>query len=125
MRTPFVRRAALVTALAVCGTVAAAYGSNIAHAAPAEGTVAAQIDTFQFKPHGIEVKVGAKIVWTNNDDVTHTVTSGTPEQRSELFNSTLNGKGAKFEYTITRAAATITYFCARHPHMRGEITVRE
>ena len=124
MRTRFARTAALIAALGVCTGVVTALASRSAQAAPAETVVAAQIDTFQFTPRELDVKVGAKIVWTNHDDVTHTVTSGTPEQRSEMFNGTLNGKGAKFEYATTRAT-TIAYFCARHPHMRGEITVRE
>jgi plastocyanin len=124
MAARFTRIAALVMVFGFCTGAAAAWESRLAHAASAETVVAAQIDTFQFKPREIEAKVGAKIVWTNNDDVTHTVTSGTPEQRSELFNSTLSGKGTKFEYVLSRSAK-ITYFCARHPHMRGEITVRD
>jgi len=121
--TRFTRTAALAVALGLGAGMAVA-GPRFAQAAPAEPVVAAEIDTFQFKPREIEVKVGTKLVWTNNDDVTHTVTSGTPEQRSDLFNGTLNGKGTKFELALIRAG-TITYFCARHPHMRGEIKVRE
>jgi plastocyanin len=103
----------------------------VLHAAPsvlqaaqptAEATVS--IDTFQFKPSPLEAKTGTRVVWTNNDDVTHTVTSGTPDRRTGLFNSTLGGKGVKFEFTFTRAG-TYAYFCSRHPHMRGEITVQD
>jgi plastocyanin len=119
------RTAALMVALGLgTGMTAAHVGPRLAHAAPAASTAAAEIDTFQFKPREIEVQAGTRIVWTNNDDVTHTVTSGTPEQRSDLFNGTLPGKGTKFEFTLTRTG-TFTYFCARHPHMRGEIKVRE
>jgi plastocyanin len=124
MTMRFAYVALLVTAVGLAAGIAAAFGPRLAHAAAADAAVAAQIDTFQFKPRAVEAKAGAKIVWTNNDDVTHTVTSGTPEQHSDLFNGTLNGKGTTFEYAPARVGS-IVYFCARHPHMRGEITVRE
>jgi plastocyanin len=106
----FVRTAALVAALGLGTGMAASIGglplSDAAAAAPvepAESTAAAEIDTFQFKPRSLEVKAGTKVVWTNMDDVTHTVTSGTPEQRSTMFDSTLNGKGTKFGFTFRKA----------------------
>jgi plastocyanin len=83
---------------------------------------AVTVEGFSFKPQTLEVKVGAKVTWTNNDDVTHTATSGTPDQRTNEFNQTLQGKGAKFEFTFSKAGK-FTYFCARHNSMRGEITV--
>lgn len=123
------RRISRTTALAAVLGLAAmlagfAAGFRIAQAAPANQPAAAAIDTFQFKPRELEVKVGTKVVWTNHDDVTHTVTSGTPEQRTEMFNTTLNGKGTTFEFTFARVG-TFTYFCNRHQQMRGEIQVKE
>jgi plastocyanin len=113
---------------AVLGTVVLAggfiAGLHVAQAAPSIQIATAAIESFQFKPGQIEVKVGTNVVWTNNDDATHTVTSGTPDQRNDLFNATLSGKGASFEFTFTKAG-TFTYFCDRHQRMRGEITVKE
>ena len=80
------------------------------------------IKTFQFKPSPIEVKAGARVTWTNTDDITHTVTSGTPESRDGQFNSPLSGKGATFSFTFPKAG-TYSYFCDRHQSMRGEIRV--
>ena len=31
-----------------------------------------------YSPNPVEVKVGQKVIWTNDDSVQHTVTSGTP-----------------------------------------------
>ena len=59
----------------------------------------------------------------NADDITHTVTSGTPENRDGQFNTPLPGKGTTFSFTFSRAG-TYTYFCDRHQSMRGEIRVK-
>jgi plastocyanin len=120
-----VRTAARVVgaAAALCAALAlAAPGPAPAAQVPEPGAVA--VDTFQFKPARLEIRTGARVAWTNHDDVTHTVTSGTPERRVDLFNQTLSGKDAKVEFTFTRAGA-VAYFCNRHPHMRGEIVVRD
>jgi plastocyanin len=37
------------------------------------------IQTFQFQPTPLAVKAGTLVTWTNNDDIEHTVTAGTPE----------------------------------------------
>jgi plastocyanin len=96
-----------------------------AASAPAGGdsgpTIA--IQTFQFTPSPLEVRTGTKITWVNRDEITHTVTSGTPENRDGRFDSPLEGKGAAFSATLDRPG-TYTYFCNRHQSMRGEIHVR-
>src|SRR5262245_1203453 len=43
------------------------------------------IQLFQFKPVPLEVKAGTPVTWTNQDDILHTVTSGSPEQRDHRF----------------------------------------
>lgn len=120
-----VRSAARVVVAAAALAAALALGApKPAPAAQASEPMAVAVDTFQFKPARVELRTGARVVWTNHDDVTHTVTSGTAERRVDLFNQTLPGKDAKFEFTFTRAGA-VAYFCNRHPHMRGEIVVRD
>jgi plastocyanin len=84
---------------------------------------AVTIEAFQFKPKDLDIKAEAKVAWTNDDDVTHTVTSGTPDRRTEMFNASLNGKGARFDFTFTKTG-TYHYFCNRHQQMRGAITVK-
>jgi plastocyanin len=96
--------------------------SNVqAAAAPPDGAVT--IEGFQFAPKTLEVRPGTKVVWTNNDTVTHTVTSGTPDRKTDTFDRILQGKGVKFEFTFAQAG-TFAYFCARHNSMRGEVVVK-
>ena len=102
-------------------------GSASSSRSDSEGTggkgAAVTIQTFQFQPVPLAVKAGTRVTWTNNDDIEHTVTSGTPESRNGRFNSPLEGKGATFSFTFTEAG-TYPYFCDRHNHMRGEIHVK-
>jgi plastocyanin len=44
--------------------------------APVEVTVR----TFTFGPKVLEIAPGATVVWTNADDIEHTVTSGAPDR---------------------------------------------
>jgi plastocyanin len=75
-----------------------------------------------------EVKVGQKVVWTNNDSVQHTITSGTtgsPDSGKE-FDSGLTkllSKGDTFEHTFA-AAGEFPYYCQLHPQMSGKIVVK-
>lgn len=93
-----------------------------------QGTTAsrepARVDlkTFQFTPDTLRVSAGTTVRWTNQDDIEHTVTAGTPSKRNASFNATLAKKGATAERTFDRAG-TFTYFCDRHQFMRGTITV--
>jgi len=80
------------------------------------------IQTFQFQPGDLTVRAGTRVTWTNQDQIAHTVTSGTPESRDGKFDSPLNGQGAKFSFTFSQAG-THPYFCNRHQSMRGQIRV--
>jgi plastocyanin len=88
-----------------------------------DGNASVTIRTFQFRPTPIEVRAGAGVTWTNQDDILHTITSGTPESRDLRFEAPLDGKGASSTMTFTQAGI-YPYFCERHPSMRGEIRVR-
>ena len=88
-----------------------------------DGNMSVTIQTFQFRPTPVEVRTGTPVTWTNQDDILHTVTSGTPESRSHRFEAPLDGKGASSTMTFTQAGI-YPYFCDRHQSMRGEIRVR-
>jgi plastocyanin len=92
--------------------------------APPSGAAKAAVTVqgFQFRPTPLEVKSGTHVTWTNGDDITHTVTSGTPESREGRFASPLPGKGTTFGFTFTEPG-TYPYHCERHQTMRGEIRV--
>jgi plastocyanin len=81
-----------------------------------------EVRVFQFRPGRLETKAGTTVAWTNRDDITHTVTSGTPEARNGHFAQRLDGKGTTTTVEFSRPGA-YPYFCERHPSMRGEIRV--
>jgi plastocyanin len=103
-------------------SAAAVSAGEAGGAAPQIGSTVT-IQTFQFQPKQLEVKTGTQITWVNEDDIRHTVTSGTPENRDGRFDAALAGKSTKFSFTFTQPG-TYTFFCDRHQHMRGEIQVR-
>jgi len=80
------------------------------------------VKTFQFAPDTLRVSVGTIVRWTNQDEIEHRVSAGSPSKRDAAFNATLAKKGATAERTFDRTG-TFTYFCDRHQFMRGTITV--
>ena len=83
----------------------------------------AAIRVFQFQPGVLEVRPGIRVTWTNQDDITHTVTSGMPGSPDGRFDVLLDGKGTTGSATFA-APGVYRYFCARHTSMRGEVVVR-
>ena len=83
----------------------------------------ASIRVFQFQPGALEVRLGTRVTWTNQDDITHTVTSGMPGSPDGRFDVQLDGKGMTGSATFT-APGVYPYFCARHTSMRGAVVVR-
>ena len=103
---------------AACAVVLILAGVSFAAATPSQVSVR----VFQFRPGHLEVKAGTRVTWTNQDDIAHTVTSGTPEQRDGRFNQRLEGASAATTVEF-KAPGVYPYFCDRHPSMRGEIRV--
>ena len=85
------------------------------------GTMVA-ISGYSFNPQTLRVSVGTTVTWTNMDTVAHSVVSGTPNQPSGLFQSSLLGNGQSFSYTFD-TPGTYTYNCGPHPYMTGTIVV--
>jgi plastocyanin len=104
---------ALVLALGLAGPVRS-QGAAVASAA---------IHVFQFQPGALEVHPGTRVTWTNQDDITHTVTSGVPGTPDGRFDVRLAGKGVSGSATFSEPGV-FPYFCARHASMRGEVVVR-
>jgi plastocyanin len=88
---------------------------GIAFADGGDGTV--KIDNFTFMPKNLTVKVGTAVIWTNLDDIPHTVTSTTQQFRSKALDT-----DDKFSFTFS-TPGTYDYFCSLHPHMTGTIVV--
>jgi plastocyanin len=85
--------------------------------------VGAAIRVFQFQPGALQVRAGTRVTWTNQDEITHTVTSGVPGSPDGRFDLSLDGKGTSGSATFP-APGAYPYFCARHPSMRGEVVVQ-
>lgn len=75
------------------------------------------ISNFSYDPKDLEVKVGTTVIWTNLDNVEHTVTAN-----DGSFDSGLFGKDATFSYTF-QTAGSFSYYCIPHPNMVGTVTV--
>lgn len=80
-------------------------------------TFLAEISDFAFMPSEIKIKAGMKIVWTNKDATSHTVTSDTG-----VFSSNLLNQGQSFEFIFTEKG-TYHYYCVPHPFMKGTVIV--
>jgi plastocyanin len=103
------------------GALTLAFG--IVGSAWSEGDVTSRVRVFQFQPGALEVRAGDRITWTNEDDITHTVTSGAPGSPDGRFDIQLAGKGTRGSVRFP-APGAYAYFCAQHPSMRGEVLVR-
>ncbi|HEY6756256.1 MAG TPA: plastocyanin/azurin family copper-binding protein, partial [Nitrososphaera sp.] len=88
---------------------------------------ASSLTNTAYNPNPVQVKVGSKVTWTNNDSQPHTVTSGSNGQPDNKFNSSpdfspLLNPGQTFSFTFTQAG-NYPYFCLVHPNMVGTVNV--
>ncbi len=81
--------------------------------------VAATIKNFAYQPNPIQVAVGTKVTWTNNDATQHTVT-GTDQ--TVIKSPTLN-PGDTYSVTFTKPG-TYDYHCEFHANMHGTVVVK-
>jgi plastocyanin len=85
---------------------------------PSAASAEVKIDNFSFGPQTLTVSVGTTVVWTNRDDIPHTVVS-----TDGVFKSKVRDTDEKFSYTFTKAG-TYPYFCSVHPKMTGKVVVQ-
>jgi plastocyanin len=86
--------------------------------APTGTPVPVKIAQLAFSPASVTVPVGGTVIWTNSDQVEHTVTS---MGRGPLGSATI-GTGGTYSYTFT-TPGTYMYYCAVHPDMMGTVVV--
>lgn len=99
----------------------AAMGTPAASPAAATSNAAAmtvQIKSFAFNPGTVNIAVGTKVTWTNDDSVAHTVTAN-----DGSFDSGQLQPGSSFSHTFSKAS-TIAYHCNNHPNMTATIIVK-
>jgi plastocyanin len=88
--------------------------------APAQGVREVTIKEFKFSPDPVEVKVGQRVLWRNEDSAPHTATA------EGKFDSKKMAEGASFEFTPeAEHVGTIAYVCTIHPSMKGTLEVAE
>jgi plastocyanin len=117
-RAPLALALTTLVALAGCGGGDESSSSSEPATAPQTGTVDVGMNRLKFDPEDITVKTGAKIVWTNRENVPHDVAA----KEGADFKSEVFGQGKTYEYTADQAG-TISYVCTLHPGMDGTITV--
>jgi len=111
---------AVVLVVAGCGgQVSPTPAPTLTPATPAAtpGQANVNIAGLAFVPDKLTVAVGTKVTWTNNDSVTHTVTSD-----DGLFESGNLSRGATFSHTFNQKG-TFDYYCRIHPSMTAQIIV--
>ena len=90
---------------------------------PPQGeTIQATIQNFSLED--LTVRVGDTIVWTQQDQTTHTTTSGLPTVPDGIWDSGFLNNGQTFSFTLTEVG-TFPFYCAIHPSMRATVTVIE
>lgn len=76
------------------------------------------IDNMEFDPEVITIDRGTRVVWDNDDNVDHTVTS----TGYHYFASGILDPNDSYSHTFN-TSGTYTYYCSLHPEMRGTIIV--
>jgi len=85
--------------------------------AASQPNVEVKIDNFSFTPTTITVKTGTQIIWTNADDIPHTVVSDDQSFKSKVLDT-----DEKFTFTASKPG-TYVYLCSIHPKMTGRVVV--
>jgi plastocyanin len=106
--------ALLVLAAPGCGSGGGAGGT--AQALKAGDTIG--MKSFRFKPDHVQVAVGQKVTWHNDEDIRHDVKADS----GASFASGTFGKDGTFSWTPDEAG-TVRYECTLHPGMDGTIDV--
>jgi plastocyanin len=76
------------------------------------------VENFNFTPADLTVPAGTTVVWTNHDDVDHTVTAS-----DNSFSSSSIATDGQFSHTFA-TPGTYSYFCAIHPFMTARVIVQ-
>jgi amicyanin len=92
-------------------------GQAIAADGKQTSAYAVKIDNFSFSPATLTVPTGARVTWTNHDDMPHNVVSSEQKFKSKLLDT-----DDSFSMTFTEPG-TYQYFCGLHPKMVGKIVV--
>lgn len=81
--------------------------------------VKVDIKAFMFGPRDLNVAVGTKVTWVNDDEIPHTVA-----ETHKLFRSGALDTGDSYSW-VFNTPGEYEYFCALHPQMLGKIVVSQ
>lgn len=87
-------------------------------AARSDGGGQITIDNFTFSPAKLTVTKGTEVIWTNHDDIPHTIVLTSNGVRSKALDT-----DKTFSYQFDKAG-TYAYICGLHPHMHGQVVVK-
>ncbi len=107
------------TATSTYSTATATATATASSTAPSP-TVSVDISSSAFNSSDITISAETTVVWTNNDAVTHTVTS---LSGPSSFDSGNLGIGAVYSLKFS-TTGTYTYNCSIHTSMTGRIVVQ-
>ena len=88
-------------------------------ASPAAPGPQVTIAHFAFTPDVLTVPVGTEVVWINQDNIQHTVTS----DDNTTFASSLLGGGDNFSHRFDEPGI-FPYHCSVHPMMTAKVVVQ-
>jgi plastocyanin len=119
-------RTLMLLAIVSLGTLAIASGASnnpdtnqtVSAGSPSSNGTEVKIDNFVFNPAVIVVKAGTKVIWTNKDDIPHTVDSTDGKFKSNALDTE-----DKFEFNFP-APGEYPFFCRMHPKMTGKVVVQ-
>lgn len=80
--------------------------------------VAVSITNYSFQPSVIKIKKGAKVIWKNSDNASHTVTS----DQGKYLDSPLLKQNETYE-KIFDTSGVFRYHCTPHPGMTAAVIV--
>jgi plastocyanin len=108
-------------------------GTGNTASSSADGPVI-ELSRLMYMPATLEIPVGTTVTWTNDESISHTVTSGRPtgvdtgtslrsgEEPDGLFDEQLPKQGDSFTFTYEEPG-TYPYYCDIHKGMNAEIVV--
>jgi plastocyanin len=87
--------------------------------AAAAGATRAEMRTMTFSPKRLEIAAGTTVIWTNNDQLVHTVTADDGSWDSGAIEP-----GKTWTHTFTQPGE-YSFHCTPHPFMKALIVVRQ
>ncbi|MBI2765927.1 MAG: cupredoxin family copper-binding protein [Chloroflexi bacterium] len=85
-----------------------------------QGTAAetVTIQDFAFSPGNLQVPIGARVTWTNQDSAPHSATANGGAWDTGVLRQ---GKSATITFTTS---GTFDYYCTVHPNMKARLVVQ-